>query len=377
LISLVMTTATATPVKKDHAFYSAAAGGITMTFRNQPVEMQADGSAIVRGVKIFKAGTFRDSWGEQRTWTVEHLAQFVANFNLLRDGEIFTDVPVRRDHSNSVDKVMGYFEAMFVEGDKLVADFHVTDAEQIPKLATGTFRNVSLEVGMYVTNDETAYWPVAFGVAYVDIPAVEGLHNKETPRLAFFSQIVETPHEGDPTVTTTPVTPADVGAAKPVAEHGTPAAPAPAAAAPAAPATFRINGAETSDHAAVQAHIATLESFAASTVESGRLEFVSGLVTGNKIVAGQKEAFETLVKTLSDEQYEAFKASYATAPAMSLLANHGAGNPNPDGEPDKAVDELEIARDTVAMHRRAGMSEEKIATTKAGKQLAAALTVKS
>jgi hypothetical protein len=349
-----------------------------VTWSGHTLEPQQDGSAILKGVEIFKAGTFRDSMGEQNTWTVEHLKMMAANFTLLKNAQIFASPPVRRDHSFSIDKVMGYIDNMYVVGDKLVADFNVGDSQAFSKLQRGVYRSVSAEIGMYVSNNETPYWPVVMGVAYVDIPAVEGLHSKQIP-VAYFS--AHSTQETDPVDPT-----ADDKAPKARMTsfriNGIETTDHAAVATyienlekrPATVATFRVNGTETSDYAAVQAHIATLEGFARDTKDNGRKSFVAQLVTDNKIAAPMKESMEALAVGMSDEQFAAFQKSYELAPKMSLTANHGMATGTPDkpaaGTIDPVQDEIDILEAQIQMHRLAGaLSEEQIKNTKAFRRL--------
>jgi hypothetical protein len=356
------------------AYFAADA---VKTARGHQIDRLEDGTARVRGVEIFKAGTFRDSMGEQNTWTVAHLLMMVNNFNLLKDADIFTDVPVRRDHGYSLANVMGYFESLYVIGDRLLADIHVTEPDQVDKLARTTYRSVSVEVGMYVTNDETPYWPTVMGVAYVDIPAVEGLHSKNIP-VAYFSRTDSTQEK--------PVTTEnDRGAQRPssfrikgveTSDHAAVQSHIAELEARPAPAAFRVNGTETMDFTAVQAHITALEGFASETRDNGRKSFVTGLADGKspKIAATQVETLTELAIGMSDEQFAKFKASYELAPALSLTANHGSdankgGDAPAGGNGEKASEKL-VLQEQLAMHRNAGMSEDEIQNTKAFKRLA-------
>lgn len=389
----------------------------TATFQGHPIEWQQDDSAIVQGVEVFKAGTFRDSLGDQHTWMTEHLAQMVNNFDLLRNSGIFPNVPARRDHSFSVDKLMGYIEGLFVKGQKLLADIHVTEPTEVDKLARGTYRSVSLEVGMYVDNDEAMYWPVVFGVAYVDMPAVEGLHNKTT-EISYFSRI-----QGEETMagtngtqvedrppqtvihvhgssqdatppTPTPPTPSPAPAPAP-APTPTPSpapAPAPTPNTPptqpnpqAATGTFRIAGADVSDYGAVQRHIDALETTLKTVDDEARKTFVNKLSTDKKIVAAQVEGMQAFALTLDPTSYAAWCKTYEGAQPLSLLQNHGqgagayAGNPDAGatGEADPVADRIEVLTETVATFRRLGWDQKKIDTTDAGQELARLTASKS
>lgn len=352
----------------------------TRTFTGHQIDTLANGTKVVRGVEIFRAGTFRDSMGEQKTWTAEHLKLMAQNFKLLRESGIFPDVPVRRDHSWTIDKVMGYFEDVYVKGDKLVADYTVATPEDLQNLVSGKYRSRSLEVGMYTTNDEADYWPVIYGVAYVDIPAVEGLHSKDL-QTSYFSRSNDSQETNvDPTN--------DKGAARPNTfringQETTDAAAVQAyiAQLEARPglATFKIAGAETTDASAVQAHIDALEAFRSDARDGARKAFVKGLVTDGKIVAPMEETFSKLVTEMSDEQFAAFKAGYDLAPKVSLLGNHGANANHSSQDPAGAGQPSEelVLEESIRMHREAGMSEEQIQNTKSYKKLMALRAGKS
>lgn len=327
----------------------------------------ANGNKGVQGMRVFRAGTFRDSIGIQRTWTVEHLHQMVQNFEALR-GDVFPNVPVKADHFGSVNDVVGYLTRLSVEGEYLAADWEATEPDAFEKLNRGTYRSRSLEVGMYETNDEAFYWPVVHGFAFVDIPAVEGLHRGDKT-IACYSA-VDTKEPPVTTSTTPPTTPPP-----------TPTPAPPTTPEPSEPkATFRVGGASVSDFAAVQTHIdrieaenATLEKFRAETTAANRTAFVEGLATSKKIIQPQVEGFKKLVGTMTDEQFTEFRATYDAAPVQSLLADHSAGSTsNPDGQQGgQAVEARVVLEETVDMLRRSGMRDEQLAKTGAYQKLAA------
>lgn len=375
-----MTTTHAPTVAKPRAYFGMDVP--TATFQGHAIEAQKDGSGIVRDYPVFKAGTFRDSWGDQHTWTPEHLKQMVDNFDLLKVRDIFPNVPVRSDHSLSVDKVKGYFESVRTDGAILYADLRITEPEALDKLARGTYRSRSLEVGMFVANDESAYWPTIFGVAFVDIPAVEGLHSKPNNKTSYFSMAAteENPMSGQATnAAGTPAAPDDLAPAKP-AQHAAPVAAAPAAAAPAPAQTFRVNGAEVTDVAAVQRHIDTLEMFAKDTRENSRKDFVAGLVKSGKVLAPQATELQEFALALSEDMYAKWTKTFDGATTNPLLANHGnaqSAAPTGNDAADARKDRISILQDTIAMHRRSGMSDDKIAKTSAAKELASMTDIKS
>lgn len=356
---------------KERTFFFAmtAEDAKSVTFRGDQVKVNADGTAVVSDIKIFRSGTFRDNFGEQHTFEEVHLDQIVANFNLLRDNGIFIDVPVRRDHGRSVEQVAGYISDLRHEGIFIVADFAITRPSDVEGFRSGTYRNFSAEVGPYITNDEAMHWPVMMGVAAVDIPAIEGLFAKQAPDEDHTSFYSFTP-QGDDDVTKPNEKPADVGASKPTA-------------------TFRIAGAETSDFAAVQRHIDTVEAtnasltaevttlreFQSDQVKAHRVDFVKGLTKDGKIAAPMEEGLLALVvgtddaPGMDDAAFEAFSKAYEAAPKLELFEKHGDGVSNTDGHKNDA-DEISVLEEQLLMHTRAGMKPEAIAKTKAAMRLA-------
>lgn len=342
------------------------------------VQRADDGTGFVKGVRIFKAGTFRDSMGVQDTWTTEHLVAIVAHFNMFRDNGLFAQVPVRRDHSMSIDKVIGYFQDARVEGSFLVADLEITEPDAMDKFGRGTFRNRSSEIGFYRTNNEELYWPVLLGVAFVDIPAVEGLDfgkNAEGKPDKIFTYVSQNSLEESA-----------------VADQPSPTQQPPAPAAAPAPHQFTVAGKAVTDVAQVQEYINGLEAAAAvsatevttlrkfrdETMAEGRKAFCDQLATDGKILAAMLPGLIPLAQGMNDEQFAQFKESYDKMEKLSLLSTH-AGATNADGTSGGGVPvsqastptEIETAEEIIAMWRRQGKDDKFIENTKVFKSLAA------
>lgn len=358
---------------------------------------------------MFKKGTFKDSLGIERTWEDYHLDLMVANFKLLRDSNVLPNIPVRVDHSFSVENVGGYFADLYREpGDDtfLDADVEITEPDVFDKWERGTFRSRSLEVGMYETNDGATYWPVVLGLAFVDLPAVEGLHSRQTGSYYFSQALQDDDKEKDNMFTFNGQQFADQAACESAiryaawlqaAEYAQHLEDFEAACRYAAAleqhnenakalgvagvtvvqsnhgahqtAVFQVNGQATSDMNAVQQHISTLELFRTDTTKTNRERFIDELAKANKIGANQIDSFKSHVLTLNDEQYKQFTEMYQAAPAHSLLGQHGntGGDDNlPPG--DKLREDFEVARDTVEQLKRSGMSDEQIQKTTAFKR---------
>jgi hypothetical protein len=388
-----------------------------------------NGTHLLEGLRIFKAGTFKDSLGYEHTWETTHLEQMAFHFKLLRDGGNFPNVPIRVDHSFSARNVVGYFVDVYRAKDDdtfLAANIEITEPDAYEKWERGTYRSRSLEVGMYETNDGAAYWPVIMGLAFVDIPAVEGLHAAQRPGL-HFSQVLRdeqednmgnenqgtgtegagtgtgtgdggtTDDQGTGTGTDTGTgtgtgtegggttgdqgtgtegggTAAGTGTGTEGAGTGggTPAGGGGTADHGAGGGTlqFRVNGQPTSDFRAVQAHIETLEQFQAETVATGRTDFVAALAGNGRIAATQIDGLNALVQTMTDAQFNAFRDSYKDAPANSLFATHGAqGGGTPDGTGNAVAEEIETLEAIVAQHKRANMPQDKIEKTNSFQRL--------
>lgn len=330
-------------------------------------ELLESSNLIERDVKVFRVGTFTTMTGRTTTWTHGDLDTAVENFRILRDRNILPNVPVRRDHTQSVKDVVGYLAHVRREGDFLLADIEWVDDDAKASYRK-QLRNRSLEIGAYTTNDGEKFNPVVLGLAFVDIPAVEGLY-----RIAEHGE-TNMPESNEPEITPDPeeVTP------EPAAEE-TPAevTPEPPAASPAPEVpqpepvgahraqtetfAFRINGVETHDFAAAQAHIDELETFRRETIEGSRTKFVDDLAEGRIITGPQAESFRSLVVTMSPEQFDQFKAGFEGMAPANLFARHDLGETG--GAPaatDATADRIAILEGIVANHRYRGATDEEI-----------------
>jgi hypothetical protein len=317
----------------------------------------------VKGLKIFKAGTFRDSRGRQATWTADHLKQMVDHHNLLKANAMLPDVPVRQDHDSGAAGVLGYFESLRTDGQHLFADLNITEPEGAQKIERGTYRGRSIEVGMFEANDESMYWPVVLGLAFVDIPAVEGLFENGTASSNVSYFIISEAQMSTTNTSTFSKEHVDFATACAYAQ-GLADAPSDKA-----PAMFKISGTETGDPVAVQAHIVALEKFQGETAEANRKAFVASLATDGKILATQVDAMTVLAMTMDDSQFGAFQASYKDAPKNPVFAQHNSNGNDGRTADDDAKEEIAILEETVANHRRAGMKDDILATTSSFKRL--------
>jgi hypothetical protein len=378
-------------------------GGLLAGVKPQ-VFRKDNGNLVVSGQPVFRSGQFRDSMGFQHTWEPLHMDQMVAHFRLLRDRNLFGDVPVRDGHPGFLvngmpgsGAVVGWhsdLEARELEthtGGKetfLLASYEFTDPTAAAKYENGTFRNRSSEVGEYTTNDEATFWPTYMGFAFVDIPAVEGLNSvagfSSSKNARSFVVLTEKGFsvgtESSDKQTGQAAVP---GGAQPVVTPPTqsaPVAPVPPApvpqqqhAAPAQPVAFSIKGQSVTDPAAIQAHITGLETFQSETVTAGRVSFVTSLAKDGKILATQLESLTAFAKTLDDQQFQSWKTAMEAQPGSTVLANHsaGTGTQNAPGQPEDETKSAKIMtlRSVVSMHQSRGASPDEIKASASYKEL--------
>ena len=272
-----------------------------------------DGTRAYRmeGVPVFRSGEFRDSMGKLHLFDTIHMQMLANNFSLLHQGA-FPDPQVRCNHpglfsGGGLDQVIGYVDNLTtldhtssVDGETytyLLADFDVLDEDAATKIDSTLWRHRSAEIGFYETNNGMEFWPVLVGFAYVDIPAVEGLNGfskfaNALPGVGETFVAVAGDKEDDPVVVDNNKDGQQGSSQHSSGATGAPAAPpavgAPPAVAPA-PHVFKIGGKDTTDFAAVQAHIASLEAsnteltqFQNETKSAGRNAFVDSLGAGDK-----------------------------------------------------------------------------------------------
>ena len=307
---------------------------VSESVQDSNLTVHDDGTADLRGIPVFRAGTFRDSRNIKRKYTISDLDEMVANFSELR--ETFPRVPWRVDHGQSADDVVGHFTAVRRDGERLLADVHFSEPEAVGKYQRGTFFNRSAEVGVYRDNNDKIFNPVLRGCAWVDIPAIENLGMFRA------SDEENQSTEGEGQVPTIEELTADLETAnKQIAELTASLDEATAPSDDKTEAKFRIAGADVAEFAAVQAHIDELEKFRTDTVESERTEFVDSLAADGKILESQKASFSAAVSpsVMSAEIFAEFKQGYEEAPTLGVFSGGQAqkGEEPPSTAPSMAT----------------------------------------
>lgn len=134
-----------------------------------------------------------------------------------------------------------------------------------------------------------------------------------------------------------------------------------------------INGKLETDWTVINQHFAALNQAQEEQKRAHRQSFVEGLAAANKIPAPMVDNLTKFVlgdentPGLSDEQFEAFAASYESATPLALFNEHAAtesttapGTPTATSAKNERVGVLE---GILAMHRRGGMTEDQIKNT--------------
>lgn len=349
---------------------------------------ERDGKSVmsVKNVPVFRSGTFRDSIGYQHEFDDFAMEQMVRNYDHLKAQKIFADVPVRNGHPSPfrsrMQELVGYVVAMRTDkrtaphdGNEytyLIADFEILDSDAQKNVDSGLWRNRSSEIGTYVDNRENEYGPAFLGVAYVDIPAVEGLNGfskSDTEDNVHF--IME-----DQKMSGVP-TPPKPGNDKPFA--------------------FSLGGQTgITDLAAVQEYINKIETerddfsnkvneltterdslaqFKANLVDAERSAFVTSLIDDGKVLASQKDSLIALAKALPDDQFETWKGSYEHVGKQDILGNHGnqgSTKPNSGSETDEDKAKAEFEDNKIIVRALCGrMTEDKVKETAAYKAVIA------
>jgi hypothetical protein len=127
---------------------------------------------IVKGVEIFKAGTYRNV-----PYTDSDLDEMAANFKTLKDAGTFDPV-FKKNHSENVEDQVGWVVNVYRENELLKADIHITDWQAYDKIDDGTWRYLSSEIyppDLAAEEFDGIKGHVLRGVAIVSVPKVKGL----------------------------------------------------------------------------------------------------------------------------------------------------------------------------------------------------------
>ncbi|UTN91173.1 capsid maturation protease [Gordonia phage PokyPuppy] len=379
-----MTTSTLSPAQRRNCVFVRNLGAPVKTYEKQVDNKSGDGgkveALIIEGKPIFRSGTFSDSMGIEHTWETLHMNQMVDHASLLSSRGIFEDVPVRKGHPdwgglfsdpvrNAMDELIGYMGNFRTEErvnpadgqtyTYLLADLEILEETAIKNIKSGLWRNVSAEISTFVTNGNAEYWPVMYGVAYVDIPAVEGLKAQHSKAANQFSIILEEDMGATPNNPNPPV-PDETGGSENQNQQGSSNHSAPAPTQQTAFA-FSIGGKQTTNFSEVQAHINTIETenvslnqFKRESVEAGRAAFVKSLVESNRVPASEEQKFLDYAKKQDDESFAEWKSMMEAIPVMGIATPQGAGfsqSHEQTNQTDAKAERIDVLKSIVSAHK--------------------------
>ena len=403
----------------DNTLGSANFSGVKMFRKN-------DGSnnLVIQAMPVFRSGTFRNSWGEQTTYSDLHIQQMVTNFDYLKQTGIFADIPVRSSHPepwfrNSTEEVIGYVSSLTTEKRQhpvtgqeytyLLADYEVSDPTAAEKIEKKLYRNRSAEVGMYADNDDAEYYPVLLGFAYVDIPAVEGLNfgkRAEVRRYALDEEGSQVGAENTDEVTDDTEDTQDTQeesqneeeapeVEETSEEDNNEEPPAggnfvvpegsgdvtvnteppndetdPPLGAPIVGIETEGTGTFAGGHVSINFNGQTITDPAAiqgivdslfGVVKEDRNSYVNLMFTANRITASQKKPLEEFVADLTVEQWGRFRSIFDDSPEIQALSFRGGDAPNTVEV--KKAQETEQLNSQVVEHLRLALGSERLKET--------------
>ena len=387
-----METMTANPAQHSQTVLFSAAdsklgSGKYGLLDNQEIVKGKNGNDVLmlRDVPLFRSGEFEDSLGISNLWETMHMKQMESNFSLLRDSSTFASVPVRCDHpsffggsilGNKAGNIVSVRTEDLVsphDGQTytyVLGDLEIIDESAQKNILNGLWDCRSAEIGTYRTNNKAEYWPTFMGVAFVDIPAVEGLnfskrldgyisdHKKSDAQDISLMTEERMEPQNDPT------------------KAGQPPAPG------TGPAfEFSIGGKKTSDFASVQAYVSQLETRNAAleqvqreAVEETRTSYAKGLIESGRVLAAHQDATIELCKGMSTEQFASYRTTMDSAPVNPVLGQYGSAYTAPgqaQGGASPEADRVAILKEQVSMHQASGKSVEQIKQFKSYKELVA------
>lgn len=352
-------------------------------------------SLFVSGVPIFRSGSFKDSMGELMSFDKFSIDTMINNFNYLKTSGVFPKPVVRRGHpsmftNDRMQSVIGYINDLHTENrtaphdgqnyDYLIAELEIIDDEAKGKIESGLWLNRSMEMGPYESNSGQETYPVVTGVAYVDVPAVEGLNfsknfDANDPIDGILFNYTEDNMTGTP------------GVQMPTLDFNK--------------HVFNIGQIETNDFSKVQDYITDLENkfaseqakvtqfetenanlkaenmslkeFQDSVTKDLRNNFVDELAKDGKILESAKDNMKAFASGLNDEQFESWKNTMNGVPTNSLFENHGnqeAGEHDSDKNKDQS--EFQTEKNIITALKAAGKTADQIKVTSAYQRVIAA-----
>ncbi|MBC7327552.1 hypothetical protein H5T87_05505 [bacterium] len=137
----------------------------------------------IYGIEIFAPGTYR---GIQ--FTDADVQQIAENFKKLKE-LVGLDVPLKVDHTDEADAIIGWITDVYIQNGSLYADAEITEPVAYEKIVRGTWKKVSCEIYLDFTDEEgNSHGKALRAVAIVAHPQVKKIKGLEVAR--FFEKIL-------------------------------------------------------------------------------------------------------------------------------------------------------------------------------------------
>jgi len=137
----------------------------------------------IYGIEIFAPGSYRGI-----DFTNEDIQEIAENFQKLKT-EVGLDVPLKVDHTDEANGIVGWITDVEEREGRLYADAEITEPEAFEKIVRGTWKKVSCEIYLDFTDEEgKSYGKALRAVAIVAHPQVKKIKGLEVAR--FFEKIL-------------------------------------------------------------------------------------------------------------------------------------------------------------------------------------------
>lgn len=137
----------------------------------------------IYGMEIFAPGTYRGI-----SFTDNDIREIAQNFSKLKQ-EVGLDVPLKVDHTDEAEAIIGWITDVYEKENRLYADAEITEPVAYEKIVRGTWKKVSCEIYLDFTDEDgKSYGKALRAVAIVAHPQVKKIRGLEVAR--FFERIL-------------------------------------------------------------------------------------------------------------------------------------------------------------------------------------------
>ncbi len=140
--------------------------------------------ATLNNVELFRTGTHTDSAGNTRTWSMDDLKKIVSQYDPTKE-----EVPAVLGHPKDTAPAYGWLKRIWIEGERLLGDFHQVADEFVKAIKDGRFKKRSISLDRHFRLQHVGFLGAA-------LPGVTGLKDIEFSASAEFESYEFTTNEG-------------------------------------------------------------------------------------------------------------------------------------------------------------------------------------